>query len=188
MIPFKGIVVYNDSLLVGERLKNVLSILEKHSLKYNLKFCEPKKLTITFMDSPPPYEDGTFPENPPHQPDKYFTDWKATLKVDSLTIVLLYNHPGHNAVNKKVATDSLIVISIKITRPMNAGLNENLKIGDSFEQIFKYYEKPDYCCQPGEIVRQYGGGGVIFKIDSNKSEIDNYGKIKEIEINSLAIN
>lgn len=187
MVPNKGIVVYNDSLYIGDRSKILLRFLEKHSLKYSLLINEPRSVTFSTIDSPPPNEDGTFDKNWHHTPDEYFTDYSAILKVDSLIFNLYFYHRGKEVHDKKQFTDSLKVTSIRISKPLKAGLYDNLEIGDSFEQIFNHYEKPGYCCQPGQIISRYGGSGVVFYIECDKSKIY-YGKIKGIEINNLPMN
>lgn len=187
MVPFKGIVVSNDSLHIGDRLKILLKFLEKHSLKYSLLINEPRSITCSSMDSPPPIIDGTFDKNWHHTPDEYSTDYSATLKADSLTFNLYFSNHGKTYLDKNLFTDSLKVVSIRISKPFKAWLYNNLEIGDSFEQIFNHYEKPGYCCQPGQIICRYGGSGVVFYIECDKSKID-YGNIKGIEINNLSMN
>lgn len=187
MVPFKGMVVSNDSLLIGGRLKEILSFLKKHSAKYSLLFNEPRHNTTTTIDSPPPNIDGTFDENWHHTPDEHSTDYSATLKADSLTFNLYFSSHGKTYLDKNLFIDSLKVVSLRISKPLKAGLYDSLKIGDSFEQIFNHYEKPGYCCQYGQIISRYGGSGVIFLIECDKSKID-YGKIKGIEINNLSMN
>lgn len=187
VVPSKGIFVFNDTLLIGGKLKSVVTFLNKYSLKYSLSFDEPGEITIASIDSPPPNIDGTFSDTWHQTPDEHCIDYAATIKVDSMTFRLCYSNKLGTILDKKAYTDSLKITSIKIGKPFKAKLFDNLKLGDPFEQIFEHFEKPNYCCQPGQTISKYKGNGVIFEVEDDKASAD-FGKIKSIEVNNISIN
>ncbi|MFA4853589.1 MAG: hypothetical protein WC599_13820 [Bacteroidales bacterium] len=141
----------------------------------------PRQLVCTHIGSPPPGYTGEYI----NQPDEYFTEYLATFKCDSMTFYFSYHSKGQNVLDENIYMDSLKISSILIKKPLNAGLFDDLKIGAPYEEIFKYFEKPKYFNQPDIIRREYKYTGIIFTIETDKSQVNNYGKIIRIEINNL---
>lgn len=182
LIPFHGILLESDSILIGKTtIDDLKAKLDTNSIKCKLTINSPRQLVMTTIDSPPPGYTG---ENK-HQPDEYFTDYSATLQVDSITFCFHYSSQGQTVLDKDVYTDSLKVSSITITKQMNAGLFEDLKIGDSYEQIFKHFNKPEYFNVPDIYRKEIKYTGVVFTIETDKLKVENYGRISKIEINNL---
>jgi len=182
LIPFKGIVLDTDSVLIGKNdISDLLSKIDTNSIPCKLIVDTPRQLILSYMDSPPPGYGGEYK----HQPDEYITDYSATLNVDCLVFQYGFSQYGKNVLNYNIYKDSLKITSIKVTNAIKAGVFDDLKIGDSYEQIFKYFEKKTYCNQPDMIRKEYTANGIVFTIETDESQADNYGKIIAIEINRL---
>jgi len=181
LIPSKGILIDSDSILIGKTgVADLLSKLDTNSIKCKLTVDSPKQIVGTHMDSPPPGYTGKYV----HQPDDYYTNYSATLQSDSLTFHFHYSSQGQTVVDKNIYMDSLKISSIRIGKPLNAALFEGLKLGDSYEQIFKYYKKPAYLNQLDPFRKEHKYTGVVFTIETDQSKVENYSKIIAIEINN----
>ena len=182
LIPSHGILLDSDSILIGKAgIADLLTKLDTNSIKCKLTVDSPKQLVGVFMDSPPPGYTGEYK----HQPDEYYTNYSATLQFDSLTFCFYYSSQGQVVLSKEIYTDSLKINSIIISEKMNAGLFEDLKIGDSYEQIFKHFKKPEYLNQLDITRKEIKYTGIVFTIETDKSKVENYGRIIKIEINNL---
>jgi len=182
LIPSKGIILDSDSLLIRKiGIADLLSKLDTNSIKCKLTINSPRQLIATYADSPPPGYTGEYI----HQPDEYFTDYSAKLQCDSLTFYFFYYSKGQTVLAKNIYMDSLKISSIRIGKPLNAALLDDLKLGDSYEQIFKYYKKPAYLNQQDPFRKEQKYTGVRFTVETDLSNVDNYGKIIAIEINNL---
>lgn len=182
LIPSHGILLDSDSILIGKTgIADLLTKLDTNSIKCKLTVDSPKQLVVASMDSPPPGYTGDYK----HRPDEYFTDYSATFQFDSLTFRFYYSSHGQVVLAKDIYTDSLKINSIIVSKQMNAGLFEDLKIGDSFEQIFKHFKKPEYLKQVDITRKEIKYSGIVFTIETDKSKVENYGKIIKIEINNL---
>lgn len=184
LIPSRGILLDSDSILIGKTaIADLLTKVDTNSIKCKLTVDKPRQLVMSSMDSPPPGYTGEYK----HQPDVYFTDYSSTLKCDSLIFYFYYNSMGQTVLDKKIYMDSLRIRSIVIKMPLNAGLFEDLKIGDSYEQIFKHFEKPEYFSQLDSYRKEIKFNGVVFTIETDKSKVENYGRIIKIEINNSTV-
>ena len=182
LIPFKGIVLDSDSILIGKfGISDLLSKIDTNSINCKLTVDKPKQLVCEHIGSPPPGYTGEYKP----QPDEYFTNYSATLKVDCLVFQYGFTQSGKNVLNYDIYKDSLKITSIKVDNSIKAGLYDDLKIGDLYEQIFKHFEKTTYYNQPGLIRKEYMENGIIFTIETDQSQVDNYGRIIKIEINRL---
>jgi len=182
LIPSRGILLDSDSILIGKTaITDLLTKLDTNSIKLTVD--SPKRLVISTMDSPPPGYTGEYK----HRPDEYFTDYSSTLKFDSLTFCFYYNSIGQTVFDKNIYMDSLRIRSIVIKMPLNAGLFEDLKIGDFYEQIFKHFERPEYFSQLDSYRKEIKFNGVVFTIETDKSKVENYGRIIKIEINNSTV-
>lgn len=181
IIPSHGILLDSDSILIGKTgIADLVTKLDTDSIKCKLSVDSPRQLVRVSMDSPPLGYTGEYI----HQPDEYITDYSATLQFDSLTFSFYYSSHEQVVLSKAIFTDSLKINSI-IIKQMNAGLFEDLKIGDSYEQIFKHYKKPEYLNQLDIPRKEIKYTGIVFTIETDTSKVENYGRIIKIEINNL---
>lgn len=184
LIPSVGIVLNSDSILIRKNcLGDLQKMVDNNSLTCKLTVNSPKQLTMVTMDSPPPGFTGEYK----HRPDEYITDYSATLQVDSLTFCFYYSKKGQDVLSEDIYSDRLKINSIIISKPMNAGLFEDLKIGDSYEQIFKHFKKPEYLTQLDITRKEIRYTGIVFTIETDKSQVENYGRIIKLEINNLMV-
>jgi len=186
LIPYKGILLYSDSILLGKTdIEDLLGKLDTNSIKCVLTVDSPRQLVVESQGSPPPKDNGEsgYTEDYEPTPDEYFTDYSATLKCDSLTFSFHYTSQGKTVLDNDIYMDSLKICSISIRKPLNAGLFEDLKIGDSYEQIFKHFKKPGYLYEADMIRKEIKYTGIVFTIETNKSQMENYGRIIKIEVN-----
>jgi len=184
LIPSLGILLDSDSILIGETgIADLLTKLDTNSIKCKLITNKPKQLMIATMDSPPPGYTGEYK----HRPDEYFTDYSSGLQCDSLSFFFSYNSNRPTVFDEDVYKDSLKINSIQIKMPMKAGLFEDLKLGDSYEQIFKYFKKPESFNQLDINGKEIRYSGVVFTIETDRSKRENYGRIIKIEINNLMV-
>lgn len=184
LIPSRGILIDSDSILIGKTgIANLLTKLDTNSIKCKLTVDEPRQLVVSSMDSPPPGYTGEYK----HKPDEYFSEYFSTLQCDSLIFCFYYNSKGRTVLDKNIYMESLRIRSIVIKMPLNAGLFEDLKIGDSYEQIFKHFEKPEYFSQLDSYRKEIKFNGVVFTIETDKSKVKNYGRIIKIEINNSTL-
>lgn len=182
LIPFHGILLNSDSILIGKTTIDDLSAkIDTNSIKCKITINSPRQLVMSTIDSPPPGYTGEYKP----QPDEYFTDYSATLQLDSLTYRFHYFSQGQVVLDKDIYTDSLKVSSIIITKPTNAGLFEDLKIGDPYDQVFKHFNKPAYFNQPDSYRKEIKYAGVVFTIETDKLKVQDYARIIKIEINNL---
>jgi hypothetical protein len=145
-----------------------------------LTFNNPEQIVFTHIGSPPPDFTGQCVP----QPDDLFTDYSATVQFDSLTFLFSYSSINNKILDQSSSLDSLKIKTITISKPLNAGLYDDLKIGDNYEQIFKHFKKPVHFNELNEINKEYKFIGIIFIIETNRSKVDTYGKIIKIEINN----
>jgi hypothetical protein len=138
-------------------------------------------LCVGISDSPPPGYSGKWH----HSIAIPVTDYAATLKVDSITFYFCYSSSGQKDNCFDSIEDSLYLNSIQIIGLLNAGINKNLKIGDSFEKIFNYFEKPKNDYHLNMIRNEYKYNGVIFKLDLDSLHYETFKKIIAIEVNQL---
>jgi len=184
LIPSQGILIGSDSVLIGKTgIADLLTLADTYSIKYKLTVDSPKQLVMKSIGSPPPGYTGEYQ----HQPDKYFTDYSATLEFDGLTFCFYYSSRGPVALTKDMYTDSLKINSIVISKQINARLFDDLKIGDSYAQIFNHFDKPAYFNQAGIVRKEIKYTGIVFTIETDKSKVENYGRIIKIEINHLMV-
>ena len=182
LIPSKGILIDSDSILIRKTgVADLLSKLDTISIKCTLTVDSPMQIVGTYADSPPPGYTGEYT----HRPDEYYTDYSATLQCDSLTFYFFYYSQGQIVLAKNIYMDSLMIASIRIGKPLNAAVFDDLKIGDSYEQIFKYYKKPAYLNQQDPFRKEHKYTGVVFTIETDQSKVENYSKIIAIKINNL---
>ena len=184
LIPSVGIVLNSDSILIHKtHLIDLQSKVDTNSLSYKLTIDEPMQITMTTVDSPPPGYTGEYN----HTPDRYFVDYLATLQFDQVTFCFYSSSEGKVPLSKNIYTENLKISSIRVSKPLQAGLFEDLKIGDAYENIFKHFEKPSYLNQLDEIRKEINYSGVIFTIETDKTKAGDYGRIIKIEINNLGV-
>jgi len=184
LIPSRGILLNSDSLLIGKTsIADLLAKIDTNSIKCKLTIDNPKQIGMITIDSPPPGYTGEYK----HLPDEYHTDYSATLHFDSLTFCFYYFTQGQVVLAKDIYKDRLKINSIIISKKMNVGLFEDLKIGDSYEQIFKHFKKPTYFNQLEIYRKEIKYSGIVFTIETDISNAENYGRIIKIEINNLMV-
>ena len=182
LLPSKGLIIKTDTILFGNcTVDQLISMVDTNSIYLDLIINEPMGLALTTMDSPPPGYTGDYQ----HRPDEYFMNYSGNIKVDSLVLSFTFSHSGQEQYDYDIFVDSLRLSNISVSKKNNVGLYPDLKIGDSYEQIFNYYEKPPNNCNPDLIRKQHRENGVIFTIETDSIESEYYRKIKTIEINSL---
>ena len=182
LLPSKGLIIRDDSILLGKcTIDQLISMVDTISISLALTINEPMGLVLTTMDSPPPGYTGEYQ----HRPDEYFMNYSGNIKIDSLILSFTFSHSGQEQYDSEIFVDSLYLSKIKVARKTNIGLFPDLKIGDSYEQIFNYYEKPTYYCNSDLIRKEHKENGVIFTIETDSADLEYYEKIEMIEINGL---
>ncbi len=179
MLPNKGIIINNDSLFINVKsLNDIKNLFNRKSINYSLVYSDPQ-VGLVAINSPPPDYSGNWKPTKPSS----FAIFLATLKVDSIKFTFIYSSfPKHIKYWDNSIKDSLRLNNIEIVRLPNAGINNDLKIGDQYEKIFKYFEKPKV---DGLIRSDFKYNGVVFKLDLDTLHSVSYKKIKSIEINNL---
>ena len=131
------------------------------------------------INSPPP---NLLSEWHPDKPTSY-SIFLATLNTESIKFTFMYCSFPMQTINwDNSIKDSLKLKTIEIFKLSNAGLNNNLKVGDEYENIFKYFKEPP---EDGKIIKSfYEYNGVIFKLDLDSLHSETYKKIISIEINN----
>lgn len=181
LIPSKGICLNTDSILIGTTsIIDLLQIIDTNSIKWKLTFNNPEQIVLIHIGSPPPDFTGQYVP----QPDDLVTNYSATVQFDSLTFLFSYSSINNKILDQSSSLDILKIKTITISKPLNAGLYDDLKIGDNYEQIFKHFKKSVHFNELNEIQKEYKFIGIIFIIETNRSKVDTYGKIIKIEINN----
>lgn len=182
LLPLKGLVIQADSFLLGIcRIEDLFILFDTNDVKIDIEIDEPKGMVLSRIGSPPSGYTGEY--HP--QPDEYFMNYSGNIKIDSLTFYFTYSHPGKDGYDFDTYIDGLTLSRIEVSHKNNAGLFEDLKVGDSYQRIFNYFKKPEYICNPNIIRRHHKENGVVFTIGTDTVDSDYYGRIKMIEINTL---
>lgn len=182
LLPSKGLVIHADSFLLGIcRIEDLFSSIDTTDVNIEIEIAEPKGMVLSHMSSPPPGYTGEY--HP--QPNAYFMNYSGNIRIDSLMFYFTYSHTGKDGYNFDTYVDSLTLSHVKVSHKKNAGLFADLKVGDSYQHIFNYYEKPESICNPDIIRKQHTEKGVVFTIGTDTLDSDYYGRIKMIEVNTL---
>ena len=181
IIPFKGIKLLNDSILIDKMTINeVIELFDTSKINIDLIINGANHLVISSLGSPPPGYKGEWKGIP----DKKYTGYSATLKIDSISMFFGYGKYGgfYNWTDNML--DSLVLSNIVINTPLNAGIDNQLKLGDSYMKIFKYYGFPpeSTCGKPRLLRDEYRYNGIHYYVYTDSTNREIYGKITRIMI------
>jgi hypothetical protein len=74
-----------------------------------------------------------------------------------------------------------------ISLPLNAGIGDNLKLGDSYSKVYEYYgnDPEPRCGKPRQLREEYRYNGIRYVVNSDSTNRENYSKIIRIAIDKM---
>jgi hypothetical protein len=180
LIPGKGLMIENDTFLLLNSNANILfKLFDTTSIKYNIQFSGPR---IGFIS-----------EKNDTVNDMYSTEYFGNISIDNFYFHFEFSNSVKSPYTLNLDSlldlhiDSLKLEYIRVFKRTNIGLYDDLRIGDTVTNIYKYYEKPDYSnnCIPDRLPSWHFYDGVIIIVETDSSKTNYFGKIIAIEINNI---
>ena len=179
LIPKIGILFSNDTIKLGNStISNVVNKIDTNSVNFNIYYKEPAVMGIETIDSPPPGYTGDWN----HTPTTYFCLYEAIMLIEDIQLKFTYDHGGQILKPMEIMKDSLVLQYITVNKMNNVGLYHDLKIGDSYKNIYKYFVKRYSSCNPDGPVGGYSEIGFVMYVEIQDTLDEYYSKIKSIEI------
>jgi hypothetical protein len=179
LIPGKGLKIENDSiLLINCVVSRLFNLFDTTSIEYNIKFSGPR---IGFIS-----------EKNDTVNDMYSAEYFGNISIDKFYFHFEFSNSVKDPYKLNLDSllnlyiDSLKLEEVRVFERTNIGLYDDLRIGDTVTNIYKYYEKPDYSntCRQDRLPSWHYYDGVIIIAETDSSKPNVFGKIIAIEINN----